>query len=104
MLFGFTLEFFMTIPSAVADGTPLVLLITFGCRLPLAVADRSVVWSFAVAERNGLSSSDLLAFLHHARLHRWFDVVAVRRCGRKLSFSSRSEVVHHPICLTPRKA
>ena len=102
--FGFTSEVFMRFSSAVADGTPLALPITFGGRLPLAVADRSVVRSFAVAERNGLSSSDLLAFLRHACLHGWFDVVAIRHCGGKLDFSLRSEVVRHPICLTPRRA
>ena len=48
----------MTFPSVVADGTPLALLITFGCRLPLAVADRSVVRFFAVAEECWFSVSD----------------------------------------------
>ena len=77
--FGFTSDVFMTISSTVADGTPLALPITFGFQLLLVIADRSVVRSFAVAERNGLSSSDLLAFLRHACLRGWFDVVTIRR-------------------------
>ena len=49
---------FMTFPSVVVDGTPLALPITFGCRLPLAVADRSVVRFFAVAEESWFSVSN----------------------------------------------
>ena len=56
--FGFTSEVFMNISSAIADGTPLALPITFGFCLPLAVADRYVVRFFTVVEESWFSVSD----------------------------------------------